>query len=62
MSISKQLVEEYKEAFRKPDGQVRLLTKSQAQFIRAVMRCNQINEISRTYDKERIKQTNNTPK
>jgi len=62
VSISKQLVEEYKEAFRKPDGQVRLLTKSQAQFIRAVMRCNQINEISRTYDKERIKQTNNTPK
>ena len=60
MSISKELLEEYKEAFRKPDGQVRLLTKSQAQFIRAVMRCNEINETSRTYDKERIKQTNNT--
>jgi hypothetical protein len=60
MSLSEQLIEEYREAFRKPDGQVRLLTKSQAQFIRAVMRCNEINETSRTYDKKRIKQTNNT--
>jgi len=60
MSISKELLEEYTEAFNKPNGQVRLLTKSQAQFIRAVMRCNEINETSRTYDKERIKQTNNT--
>ena len=54
MSISKELLEEYTEAFHKPNGSVRLLTKSQAQFIRAVMRCNHINETSRTYDKERI--------
>ena len=54
MSISKELLEEYTEAFNRPDGSVRLLTKSQAQFIRAVMRCNEINETSRTYDKERI--------
>lgn len=54
MSISKELLEEYTEAFHKPNGSVRLLTKSQAQFIRAVMRCNHINERSRTYDKKRI--------
>ena len=54
MSISKELLEEYTEAFNRPDGSIRLLTKSQAQFIRAVMRCNHINETSRTYDKKRI--------
>lgn len=54
MSISKELLEEYTEAFHKPNGSIRLLTKSQAQFIRAVMRCNEINETSRTYDKKRI--------
>lgn len=59
MSLSEQLIEEYREAFRKPDGQVRLLTKSQAQFIRAVMRCNEINETSRTYDNQRQQFNNN---
>ena len=54
MSLSKELLEEYTEAFNRPDGSIRLLTKSQAQFIRAVMRCNYINETSRTYDKKRI--------
>ena len=53
MSLSEQLIEEYREAFNRPKGQVRLLTKSQAQFIRAVMRCNEINETSRTYDNQR---------
>ncbi len=60
MSISKELLEEYTEAFNRPDGSVRLLTKSQAQFIRAVMRCNEINETSRTYDKERINKDDKT--
>lgn len=59
MSLSEQLIEEYREAFNRPNGQVRLLTKSQAQFIRAVMRCNEINETSRTYDNQR-KQLNKT--
>ena len=58
MSISEKLIEEYREAFHKPEGQVRLLSKSQAQFIRAVMRCNEINETSRTYDNQR-QQLNN---
>ena len=60
MSISKELLEEYTEAFHRPDGSVRLLTKSQAQFIRAVMRCNQINERYRTNDTQRIKEDHNT--
>ena len=59
MSLSEQLIEEYREAFNRPNGQVRLLTKSQAKFIRAVMRCNEINETSRTYDNQR-KQLNKT--
>ncbi len=60
MSISKELLEEYTEAFHRPDGSIRLLTKSQAKFIRAVMRCNEINERSRTYDNQRINKEDNT--
>jgi len=52
MSISQKLLEEYNEEFHRPDGSIALLTKSQAQFIRAVMRCNQINETYRTYENE----------
>lgn len=60
MSISKELLEEYTEAFNRPDGSIRLLTKSQAQFIRAVMRCNEINMKYRTYDNKRINKEDNT--
>lgn len=40
----KALLEEYTEAFHKPNGSISLLTKSEAEFIRAVMRCNQNNK------------------
>ena len=60
MSLSEQLLEEYNEVFHRPDGSIRLLTKSQAQFIRAVMRCNEINETYRTNDKRTINKEDNT--
>ena len=54
---TKNLLEEYNEAFHRPEGQVKLITQSQAAFIRAVMRCNQINEKSRTlHEQERLKE------
>ena len=59
MSISKELLEEYTEAFHRPDRSVRLLTKSQARFIRAVMRCNEINETSRTIHEQKERDTKN---
>lgn len=57
MSINKELLEEYTEVFHRPNGSMRLLTKSQARFIRAVMRCNQINEISRTIHEQQERDT-----
>ena len=59
-NLSKDLLEEYEEAFHRPEGQVRLLTKSQATFIRAVMKCNEINEISRTIHEQEIKNKQTT--
>ncbi len=53
--MNKKLLEEYTEAFHRPDGSMRLLTKSQARFIRAVMRCNEINETSRTIHEQKEK-------
>jgi hypothetical protein len=60
MSLSEQLLEEYNEVFHRPNGSIRLLTKSQAQFIRAVMRCNEINMKYRTNDKRTINKEDNT--
>jgi len=57
MSINKELLEEYTEAFHRPDGSMRLLTRSQARFIRAVMRCNEINETSRTIHEQQERDT-----
>ena len=56
-NTTKHLLQEYEEAFHTPEGQVKLITESQATFLRAVMRCNDINETSRTlHEQERLKE------
>ena len=51
-NTTKHLLQEYEEAFHTPEGQVKLIT-----FLRAVMRCNQINETHRTlHEQERLKE------
>ena len=42
LSLSERLIEEYKDAFSNKQG-AKLLTKSEAQFIRAYMRHNRTN-------------------
>jgi len=52
LSLSERLIEEYKDAFSNKQG-AKLLTKSEAQFIRAYMRLNRTqNEQSKKHKKE----------
>lgn len=53
------LKEQYSEAFNRPTGSITLLTKKEAEFIRAVMRCNQKNKNYWTQNEDRTIQKPN---